>query len=474
VSTEQDFLDQKESDDALSDELLLGRFAKAQSQDAFAALVDRYAGLVLGTCRRRVGREDLAEDASQKVFLLLAKNAHRLRAPRTLAPWLYRMSILVCKGVIREEAQVRRTEDRLKDLSRGEFSPDLSLAVVLDAALAKLAKVDREAVILRYLYGLSPNEVSVALGTSPDAARMRIGRALKQLRGRLSAFGFVVGTEDLGVKLEGLVTTAPPGLVAKMQACSLSIQPSHVLHGSAGILRISKVALAMSTAVAAGVVFVNHLGSPATSTPFHAATYAVQPAGANRDPKFAIHKIDEQWVDPFRQRIIKYPYWQAGGVSADYLLQERDQQTFVTVRGRKGDPLTITKQQAIDGTEGGKWAQEPDLHLADCDFTKTEHFWKHSVVEKLPVVTVSSFGKSYSAQPVQVTEQGFFRVTGYLDVKTGKMVKEETYSRDAKGWYLVSYQDFEYSPIESAVFDPSQLGITGQFELAKSMPARRG
>src|SRR5262245_24346082 len=95
-----------------TDAALLGRYAARQDADAFAALLGRYRGLVFGVCRRVLGHEHDAEDATQATFLLLARKADSLRRGESLPGWLHGTARYVALRA-RRDAQRRRTrEDR--------------------------------------------------------------------------------------------------------------------------------------------------------------------------------------------------------------------------------------------------------------------------------------------------------------------------------------------------------------------------
>src|SRR4051812_10670497 len=85
-----------------SDDELLRAFREQNSQRAFAALVERHTRVVHGACRRLLGRNHpLIDDASQAVFLVLAKKAHAMKSAFGLVTWLHRTTRYVTSHVRR-------------------------------------------------------------------------------------------------------------------------------------------------------------------------------------------------------------------------------------------------------------------------------------------------------------------------------------------------------------------------------------
>jgi len=74
---------------AQTDAQLLERFAHRRDESAFAALMVRHGPMVLGVCRRVLGRADDADDAFQAAFLVFVRKAASIRARELVGNWLY-------------------------------------------------------------------------------------------------------------------------------------------------------------------------------------------------------------------------------------------------------------------------------------------------------------------------------------------------------------------------------------------------
>lgn len=446
--------------------------------------MSRYADMVYATCFRRLRAAEAAEDASQAVFLLLAQNADRLDAKRTLAPWLHSMAVLVCRGYLSKEAKLKKIAQEMAKNQSNPHEHDKTLSLVLvDEALTKLSKEDREPVVLRYLQGLSNEELAAVIGTTQDGARMRVNRALAKLKSRLAAFGLVVTDADLAHKLSHAHLKAPVHLVSSLSGPhAFSNLPRAIELAKGAKLMMKATTFKLSTAAAVivagaaitGVYAFNgsqQIIEPFTKTPFHVVSYGVHVAGGNRDDKYEPHKIAEQWITPGHARITNYSYYEPETKPQnDYILEKRGKEILVTI-SNNNKTLTLTKAQAENGTEQGKWAQDPQITPIDSDFSKMEHFWKKAVVEILPETSVTVMGVQHQVIPHQVTENGFYRVTGYEDAKTGQLMRREEWSKDEKGWYLVGYEEFDYSPPVAQAFDPGSLSEDLPFELGQGAPA---
>ena len=87
------------------------------------------------------------------------------------------------------------------------------VAPVLDEALAELGERDRQAILLRFFEKMELAEVGRLIGTTEDAAKKRVSRALDKLRTFFARRGVTLTAVALAsVMVENAVQAAPVGL----------------------------------------------------------------------------------------------------------------------------------------------------------------------------------------------------------------------------------------------------------------------
>jgi RNA polymerase sigma factor (sigma-70 family) len=161
---------------------------------AFGELYRRYAAAIYRYHTRCTRDADAAHDLTAETFAQawLARTRFRDEADGSAAPWLYGIARNVLLMSVRRRRIERAGLQRLGLLgdpaavSAVEHEPDDSWLAELEAALDELPAAQRQAVQLRFSGDLGYDQVAAALDTSPQAARVRVHRALTTLRSRLT------------------------------------------------------------------------------------------------------------------------------------------------------------------------------------------------------------------------------------------------------------------------------------------------
>ena len=129
---------------------------------------------VLGLLRRKLGR-DRADDAFQETFLRALRAYDRLDHGEHLRAWVLTIAARVAIDVHRRT----RPAGEMPELAHEDTRPAYE---DLGDLTGGLPAKERAAVVLRYGYDLTYDQIAAALDSSPDAARQAASSGVRRLR----------------------------------------------------------------------------------------------------------------------------------------------------------------------------------------------------------------------------------------------------------------------------------------------------
>jgi RNA polymerase sigma factor (sigma-70 family) len=145
------------SAETVDDAQLLGQFAVAGDETAFAVLVRRHGPMVRRVCRSVLRNDADADDAFQATFLVLARRAGSISRRELLAGWLYGTAYRTARKAVSQAARRQQRErsvmpetstiDPAAEAARQEWQP------IVHEELNRLPERFRGPLILCYLEG---------------------------------------------------------------------------------------------------------------------------------------------------------------------------------------------------------------------------------------------------------------------------------------------------------------------------------
>lgn len=134
---------------------------------------------VLGLLRRKLGH-DRADDAFQETFLRALRAYDRLDHGEHLRAWVLTIASRVAIDVYRRTTATVEVPELAHEDARPAYE---DLGELTDGLPPK----ERAAVVLRYGYDLTFEQIAAALDSSPDAARQATSTGVRRLRKEKSA-----------------------------------------------------------------------------------------------------------------------------------------------------------------------------------------------------------------------------------------------------------------------------------------------
>ncbi|HTU92215.1 MAG TPA: RNA polymerase sigma factor, partial [Gemmataceae bacterium] len=140
---------------------LLRRFTQQRDADAFAQLLERYAALVWGVCRRILTLESDCEDAFQATFLALVSRPAAVDPNQSLGAWLHTVAVRVAQRTRTRSRRQQPSQCAPQAVTSGDVADEVGsreLFRIVDEEIEGLPSAVRAPLILCCLEGRTRDE----------------------------------------------------------------------------------------------------------------------------------------------------------------------------------------------------------------------------------------------------------------------------------------------------------------------------
>ena len=191
------------------DEPLWLEEARAGNKESFGKLIEAYQTPVFNLAYRMLSNGDEAEQAAQEAFIRAWTRLDSYNPEHKFSTWLLSITSNYCIDLIRKRRkQLLSIDDPLpphpaltSELASGPEAQAVQSEQqqVVQTLLESLPEEYREAVILRYWYDMSYDEIAEMMKTTVSAIKSRLFRARRQLAETGLEMGMVLSPEEVMV-----------------------------------------------------------------------------------------------------------------------------------------------------------------------------------------------------------------------------------------------------------------------------------
>jgi RNA polymerase sigma factor (sigma-70 family) len=161
---------------------------KSGDIDRLGLIFERYNKALYGYFLNLTGRTDISEDLVQNLFMRILKYRTRYRGDGNFSIWIYRIAHNIFIDYVKKKnklelsGNIAKWDNVLSDSGSDEDYSREERISTLEKALLKLPDKKREILTLSRYKELKYREISKILGCSEGAVKVRIFRALDELR----------------------------------------------------------------------------------------------------------------------------------------------------------------------------------------------------------------------------------------------------------------------------------------------------
>jgi RNA polymerase sigma-70 factor (ECF subfamily) len=184
----------------VAEQLIDGRVIEACQQGdraAFQLLFETYKDKVFSIAVYSSGGDRaVADDVTQQIFLKLFTAIRQFRGDSEFTTWLYRLVVNACLDERRRRRRLLPFGETVAMRNPGDKKPQekqyarLEVAAAVRAAIGELKPKFRLPILLKYIEGLSYEEIAIVMGCSKGTVASRLNRGHSQLAKRLSHLNY--------------------------------------------------------------------------------------------------------------------------------------------------------------------------------------------------------------------------------------------------------------------------------------------
>ena len=167
----------------MDDGAIIERCLKGE-REAFRFLVERYQAQAVGHSLAILGNREDARDATQEAFVDAFQSLKNFDLSRKFYPWFYVLLRHRCYKLIGKRREAESIEDT--QILAPQMGVSHEERIALERALGSLSREEREIVTLKYLDGLSYDEIAEYLEIPRGTVMSRLFYARKQLQAKLT------------------------------------------------------------------------------------------------------------------------------------------------------------------------------------------------------------------------------------------------------------------------------------------------
>jgi len=166
----------------IPDEVLMLQVREGAGEP-LAVLFDRYHLPLFNFYAKLTGDRGVSEDLVQEVFLRILKYRRSYRPGTDFRPWMYQIARNARFDHVRKQhADSEYSEAMAPGISYPDGAQQTQEAALLHRALLQLPEEKREVLILSRFQELKYEEIARLLGCEVGAVKVRVHRALQELR----------------------------------------------------------------------------------------------------------------------------------------------------------------------------------------------------------------------------------------------------------------------------------------------------